>query len=322
MVYKSTTTIPSGNSKPRPTRTSDSVVWRTSKGKATTAGDLVSSVRFSWDANQTHLFRKFLMTVGLGFKNADLTPLLVGLNLDGYEKISNCYGENVHSLIMEKVSRKLRNTADAMDLKTLLETSHGRNETKLGPKENDNGEHDDETVKSEPLETPSSGLHLAYERASPPRNIPVKLPKQTATDTSPLSQSTLKHEPEVPSPFVFTSPSDLVSRTGAKVKSEQPQPSFNFRGPQDPKVPPVPAPSKAPSNTKASELLLAAKRLGPAIAAMENAVKDVKFALDEVPEGEARKNIATIVRHMEFAFLDVQVDAEDLEELAEAQAKG
>ncbi|KAI0012614.1 hypothetical protein F4779DRAFT_632839 [Xylariaceae sp. FL0662B] len=91
------------------TRTPDSVVW-----KGTSARNLTTSVRFSWDKYQNKLFENFLRNVGYNFKNSDITPLLVQLNLDGYENIKTKSGQNVHLIIEEKVQRKLRNTADKM----------------------------------------------------------------------------------------------------------------------------------------------------------------------------------------------------------------
>ncbi|KAI1491147.1 hypothetical protein F5X96DRAFT_489567 [Biscogniauxia mediterranea] len=90
----------------RDTRTTDSVVWRSTTG-STTAWEITSSVRFCWDKYQTMIFHNFLRTVGLNYKNCDLTPLLVQLNLDGYENIKNRYDQNVHSIIVTKVQRKI-----------------------------------------------------------------------------------------------------------------------------------------------------------------------------------------------------------------------
>lgn len=209
---------------------------------------------------------------------------------------------------------------------------HRRNETILGVKEEKNTEgYDIKPLKLEPPETPSSSSN---HRASPPRNIPekvnltkpthpfLKLPKQNVASTS----SSQEREPETPSPYVFTAPSDpFTPFTGtptpaAKVKLEQPRPSFEFRSQQTPKVPLTP--SKGSTNTAASELFLATKRLAPAIAAMNKVVSDVKSALGETPESEAKEKMMALVRHMKLAFFDVQVDAEGLEETAEAQAKG
>ncbi|KAI1632364.1 hypothetical protein F4809DRAFT_645470 [Biscogniauxia mediterranea] len=98
----------------RDTRTTDSVVWRSTTG-GTTAWEITSSVRFSWDKYQTMIFHNFLRTVGLNYKNCDLIPLLVQLNLNGYENIKNRYGQNVHSIIVTKVQRKIYNTAQTID---------------------------------------------------------------------------------------------------------------------------------------------------------------------------------------------------------------
>ncbi|KAI1205168.1 uncharacterized protein F4807DRAFT_444212 [Annulohypoxylon truncatum] len=120
MVQKSTNVTPVGTSSHARIRTPDSTVWRSTKAR-----DLVSSVRFSWDKYQKLYFVEFLETVGLGFKNADITPLLVQLNLDGYEDIDNDYGENVHDLIEEKVRRKIKNTADELGTERLKKASFG-----------------------------------------------------------------------------------------------------------------------------------------------------------------------------------------------------
>ncbi|KAI1495934.1 hypothetical protein F5X99DRAFT_425340 [Biscogniauxia marginata] len=108
------------HSSPTRTRTANSVVW-----KDTRAYELTSTVRFVWDKYQTKLFECFLKTVGLNFKNCDLTPLLVQLNLDGYEDVENSYGDNVHSIIHVKVQRKLRSMADEMDEDILMAASMG-----------------------------------------------------------------------------------------------------------------------------------------------------------------------------------------------------
>ncbi|KAI5925117.1 hypothetical protein F4810DRAFT_89407 [Camillea tinctor] len=112
----------------RSPRTTESVVWR-NKTRSTTAWELTSSVRFVWDKYQTILFHNFLRTVGLNYKNCDLTPLLIQLNLDGYETIKNRLDQNVHSIIIEKVHRKLNNTAATLDQSMLKAVSLGPNST-------------------------------------------------------------------------------------------------------------------------------------------------------------------------------------------------
>ncbi|KAI0595466.1 hypothetical protein F4775DRAFT_595252 [Biscogniauxia sp. FL1348] len=112
----------------RDARTKNSVVWRDNT-KETTAWELTSSVRFSWNNHQTILFYEFLSKVGLNYKNCDLTPLLSQLNLDGYETIKNRYGQNVHSIIITKVQRKLCNTALTMDENLLRSASLGAKST-------------------------------------------------------------------------------------------------------------------------------------------------------------------------------------------------
>ncbi|KAI1441555.1 hypothetical protein F5Y02DRAFT_399140 [Annulohypoxylon stygium] len=101
-------------------RTPDSVVWGTTKAR-----NLHSGVRFSWDKYQKLYFVDFLETVGLGFKNADITPLLIQLNLDGYEEIENYYGANVHQLIEVKVRRKIKSMADELGEEKLKKVSFG-----------------------------------------------------------------------------------------------------------------------------------------------------------------------------------------------------
>ncbi|KAL7623120.1 hypothetical protein AAE478_006800 [Parahypoxylon ruwenzoriense] len=109
------------------TRTAGSIIWKNTKAK-----HLTSSVRFVWDKSQKILFEDFLRTAGLGFKNADISPLLYELNLDGYEGVINVNGQNVHSLIEEKVRRKLRTTADGMGEDALREVSLGPKKTTRG----------------------------------------------------------------------------------------------------------------------------------------------------------------------------------------------
>lgn len=101
-------------------RTPDSVVWGTTKAR-----NLHSGVRFSWDKYQKLYFVDFLETVGLGFKNADITPLLIQLNLDGYEEIENYYGANVHQIIEVKVRRKIKSMADELGEEKLKKVSFG-----------------------------------------------------------------------------------------------------------------------------------------------------------------------------------------------------
>lgn len=76
-----------------------------------------------WDKYQNQLFINFLKTVGLSHRNADMTPLLVDLKLDGYENIRNSYDQSVHRLIVDKVRRKLGNTAAQFDEDWLMEIS-------------------------------------------------------------------------------------------------------------------------------------------------------------------------------------------------------
>ncbi|KAI1086044.1 hypothetical protein F5B19DRAFT_480631 [Rostrohypoxylon terebratum] len=109
--------LPTGNTR---ARTPDSIVWRSTKAR-----HLVSSVRFSWDRYQKLYFVDFLETVGLSFKSADITPLLIQLNLDGYEEITNTYGENVHRIIEVKVRRKIKSVADELGEERLKTVSFG-----------------------------------------------------------------------------------------------------------------------------------------------------------------------------------------------------
>ncbi|KAI1394299.1 uncharacterized protein F4822DRAFT_44594 [Hypoxylon trugodes] len=102
-------------------RTPNDVVWGSTKAK-----DLVSSVRFSWDnKHQKIFFVRFLAKEGLNYKNADVTPLLRTLNLDGYEDIKNFNGDNVHDIIVEKVRRKLASTVSELDPDFLFKASLG-----------------------------------------------------------------------------------------------------------------------------------------------------------------------------------------------------
>ncbi|KAI1466158.1 uncharacterized protein F4812DRAFT_98852 [Daldinia caldariorum] len=98
-------------------RTPDSLVWG-----ATRAIDLVSGVRFSWDNSQNKAFIDFLRAFGPNYKSTNFELLLFRLDLDGYEDIRNKNGESVHRLIMEKVLRKLKSTADKMAQNGLIES--------------------------------------------------------------------------------------------------------------------------------------------------------------------------------------------------------
>ncbi|KAI1452831.1 hypothetical protein F4805DRAFT_479093 [Annulohypoxylon moriforme] len=118
MVQKSSNVSSARDPKKVRIRSPDSTVW-----KGTKARDLVSGVRFSWDRYQNLYFVDFLETAGLGFKNADISPLLVQLNLDGYEDIKNDYGENVYDIIEVKVRRKIKNTADNLGVEWLKKAS-------------------------------------------------------------------------------------------------------------------------------------------------------------------------------------------------------
>ncbi|KAI1763794.1 hypothetical protein GGR53DRAFT_343990 [Hypoxylon sp. FL1150] len=344
----------SGASKPRPTRTSDSPVWTTATGKVTTAGDLVSSVRFSWDAYQTQIFHDHLMKVGPYFKHADITPLLVQLNLDGFENIWNCYGENVHSLIVQKVCRKLKNTADKIDHKVLLEASRRHNETEqqkqriqVAPKEEKTSVGDVKPLKPAPVvktealfKAPNPTPIFSYvkapsapsitkpkEQVKPePQSHPfLKVPKPSVAAAPSVPQDTVKREKETPPPFIFTaspapsSPAPPTPTSSKSVKSEQSLPKLNLSGLQSPGAP---EDSKTPKGASETELYRATKLLNAMLAATHEAIKNVKSALREIPEGEGKEEIAEVVHEMTIAFTDVQVDAEYLEEMArEDEAK-
>ncbi|KAI1778626.1 hypothetical protein F4818DRAFT_406637 [Hypoxylon cercidicola] len=307
MVQKSTAVIPPGASKPPPTRTCDSYVWKDSAGKGTTAKDLVSGVRFSWDKYQKTLFEGFLKTVGLGFKNADITPLLVDLNLHGYENVCNAYGENVHSIIEKKVRRKLRSTADEM-------------------------EREDPPIRrtEAPLKIPASPSlpslppnTLEKVKLIQPSHPFLKVPKREAAAASSASQIDVKFEPEDPSPYIFTASPNLSSQkpmlTG-EVQHEKSRPIFDIRNLQNTKVSPTALTGSG--NTKAGELHRAAQHLLHALPAVEEAITAVKSALAEMPENEATEKMAELVSDLLNAFCGVQVKTDYLEGAARAQAKG
>lgn len=107
----------SGKTDVASTRTPNSLVWGTTK-----AIELVSSVRFSWDNHQNRIFIDFLKAVGPDLKDVDIEPLLFQLDLHGYDNIRNKSGESVYRLIKEKVMRKLKRTADKMEMNGLFES--------------------------------------------------------------------------------------------------------------------------------------------------------------------------------------------------------
>ncbi|KAI1658067.1 hypothetical protein F4813DRAFT_395815 [Daldinia decipiens] len=106
----------SGKTDVASTRTPSSLVWETTK-----AIELVSSLRFSWDNYQNRIFIEFLKAVGPDFKDVDIEPLLFQLDLHGYNDIRNKYGESVYHLIKAKAMRKLKRTADKMEIDGLFE---------------------------------------------------------------------------------------------------------------------------------------------------------------------------------------------------------
>ncbi|KAI0179543.1 hypothetical protein GGR52DRAFT_589222 [Hypoxylon sp. FL1284] len=347
MGQNSNSTFPPGNSKPRPIRTARSVVWTAASGKKTTAEDLVSSVRFSWDSHQKLLFEHFLRTVGLGFKNADITPLLIQLNLDGYEKISNYSGQNVHLLIMEKIRHKLKNTADEMDEEVLLQASHSRrmqlktllDRPKAGVDNSDDSETHDGVLtptttrdntpgeKAKVMQPSRESLTFARPKVTPPTSLP---------------PSNVKCEPETSPPYIFASSPRRSTSTpppAGKVKKREPRP-FDISGLKIPKVevprvlgvkvpnvriPNIQMPKAAPVSSRNSKnatqahLHDATHRLAALLSKADLVIKEIKNLVDELPDTHVRGEMAKTVRHMKNAFCDVEVDAEDLGDTASAE---
>ncbi|XDG03880.1 hypothetical protein ABKA04_003495 [Annulohypoxylon sp. FPYF3050] len=172
-------------------RTPDSIVWGTTKAR-----NLDSGVRFSWDKYQKLYFVDFLETVGLSFKNADITPLLVRLNLDGYEEIDNYYGANVHQIIEVKVRRKIKSMADELGEERLKKVSFGPKIS--GP-----------TPKTEPVVAPKTAASSRPE--TPQTKTTTKAPTRTQFDFN--FQGKESKSSQSPTDKINTTQNDKASST-------------------------------------------------------------------------------------------------------------
>ncbi|KAI0018767.1 hypothetical protein F4780DRAFT_750197 [Xylariomycetidae sp. FL0641] len=169
-------------------RTAESVVWRGIKAR-----NFVSSDRLVWDKFQNKIYANFLQTVGLNVKNCDITPLLIQLNLDGYDGVNNSYGQDVHGLIEEKVRRKLRRVADTVDIESLSCPSPGMSESSS------------QTKSYQTPSRPSSKQYLAM----PVSTYSVSVPESSRQVTSP------KPEPSRPVHPLLKMPKDANSQGGS-----------------------------------------------------------------------------------------------------------
>lgn len=196
-------------------------------------------------------------------------------------------------------------------------------------------------VKKEvPPKAPHRSSNPSYEKVSAPSSIPkqkvkpmeqthpfLKIPKPKVAPAPPALRSNVKRGPESSPPSIFSaspavsSPATPPTPTpAAKVKSEQPWPRLDLLGLQNQRPPPVPP--KLPKNPKATELHQATKRLNAILSAADEATKSVKFALRDIGQSEAKEDMVTLLLDMAKAFCDVQVAAEDLEDMArENEAK-
>ncbi|KAI0885899.1 uncharacterized protein GGS22DRAFT_188187 [Annulohypoxylon maeteangense] len=234
MVQKSGNISSTVYSKTSRVRSPDSAVWGSTKAK-----NLVSGVKFSWDRYQKLYFVEFLETVGLGFKNADISPLLVQLNLDGYEDINNDHGENVYDIIEEKVRRKIKNTADELGAERLKKASFGSKKldsTSTGepvPIPNN-------TVPSQP-ETPRAGTKTPAGDLKPILDFPDKSDSERCdTPTQPTKSPQTSHPflrmPKQKAPMPPPSPSSSGSSYTLRhdINFEpKPLPAFSFKGSQN-----------------------------------------------------------------------------------------
>lgn len=95
---------------PRPVRTAKSCVWGGTRAK-----DMWSGKMFLWTSEHNEHFREFVRIHGSNARTtADLDPLLISLNLDGFSGIKTNNGEDVEALIMKKVKAKLYSTQRIM----------------------------------------------------------------------------------------------------------------------------------------------------------------------------------------------------------------
>ncbi|KAI2625669.1 hypothetical protein GGR54DRAFT_592533 [Hypoxylon sp. NC1633] len=323
-------------------RTPDSMVWKDTKAK-----DLTSSVRFSWDKYQKIIFENFLKTVGLSFKTAELSPLLYQLNLDGYDDINTKQGQNVHSLIMEKVRRKLKNTADGMDQEVLMRASFAPAKAGPSPREKVFEEvptrdhrppQPTKTSKPTRLNTPSPSPEPLHEeigsrrdagRDKPDHPQPshpfLKMPQQQVPPPSPQSspQREVKTEPGVRLPeftgIPFPFGSSGASRPGA-ASSTGTAPSFESRSLPTPDTSPGPdnpfEKLDSASLARADKALRTIQNFVSVLTAAESDLYDVEYALDALGPVKGGSELATAFHHMRNAFYGLQGDADDIEELA------
>ncbi|KAI2466456.1 hypothetical protein F4781DRAFT_445210 [Annulohypoxylon bovei var. microspora] len=334
MVQKPTNVSSTGDPKNTRTRSPDSAVWGGTKAR-----DLVSSVRFSWDKYQRVCFVKFLETVGLGFKNANITPLLVQLNLDGYEDIENDCGENVHDLIEDKVRRKLKNTAGELGEEALKRASFGSKTVDPTPREEPVTVPKNKTPKS-PENISKSSLDSQVDKRNggrhdttagtvqpPQSNHPfLKMPKQrtSASSSSPRHEVKLEEEP-LPL-FTFqgsrSSPTGQSTPSTGTIKSESSALSaasseFSIPGtPSKARTSRVDA-SEADS-AKRSRARRSIQRLVSCLKRADSALEEVESAFDDLPHMESGRELAYTIHHLRTTFNDAQVDAEEVDDILTA----
>ncbi|KAI0476397.1 hypothetical protein GGR56DRAFT_468000 [Xylariaceae sp. FL0804] len=208
-----------GKSRPR---TAESVVWNGIKAR-----DFESSNRCVWDKYQEVLYLSFLRTVGLNFKNCDITPLLIQLNLDGYDGVKNGYGEDVHALLEVKVRWKLRNMADTIGIEGLsrissrMQEATASSQTKIPesaevkttktnqvpPKQSSKQSSKQQleaSMSKLSISAQGSQTHLADPKLTPSRPVHplLKMPKGTSSQDSSAHIVTVKCEP-ADSEFTF-----------------------------------------------------------------------------------------------------------------------
>ncbi|KAI1097739.1 hypothetical protein F4804DRAFT_351190 [Jackrogersella minutella] len=340
MVRKPTKISTAVDAKDLSFRTPDSVVWNNTKAR-----DLVPSVRFSWDRYQKVFFVKFLETVGLSFMNSDFTPLLVQLNLNGYENIQNDYGENVHHMIQKKVRRKLKNTADELGEEVLMQASFGlktidpglTKEPVTGPSnkhilqpetatdEDIEGFVDNSNVYTGPSSERSSirsDTTTSGARPSRPSPSVVKTPEQKSSTSPSTPKRDNKHKIQTSS-NLFT----LLDAPTPKldVKVEQAPPLFNFLGSR--KRTPFPPSPKGANDVDGGDLAKrnraerSIERLVSYLKRADAQLNEIESAFDDLPPIEEGREVAEMIRNLRTAFYEVEVGAEEIKDFATSKLK-
>ncbi|OTA90004.1 hypothetical protein M434DRAFT_14273 [Hypoxylon sp. CO27-5] len=335
----------SGDPKNLRTRTPDSIVW-----KDTEARELVSSIRFSWDKYQRTIFVEFLKEVGLGFKNADIKPLLKSLNLDGYDEIENKHGQNVAALIKEKVYRKLKNTADELGEDVLRRATFGPKEVEPSPREepSDNDSTSDATRQSYstgmPTPTPSPPPpssakpdiissnrniwlpdHIFSGKPRPTELNPpfLKMPKGQVPIYPPSVEPTIKWEPKDISPNISrTSRASSMSRTAPKIQfdSGDSTRTFKFRGVNTPRRSPTPSRGKDDVNDRDPAKSTRVKKAVDSLASWskhtEDALEEAEDAIIALGADEDVSDLMQKIANLKIGLRAFHAGVEKIEDLA------